>query len=193
MVTRRKVAGQSRRIRPEHLMINDAINTVVASKRSRAQNFLDKIQLDRHIMSQNQNPDFARDFVDVIELSSHSKLHNDYNYLDCVINFAYPLLKNQYAIYRENGRAVGYLSWAWFNPDTERDFFDIEKVVDDPAVVHSGTIGWIIDVIAPFGHARPTMRHATEIAHSRGIDPVQLKFQRNYVDGRSRRNVWTYR
>ena len=192
-MTRTKVGGQSRRILPEHLMISNTVDAIVTSKQSRAQNYLKQLKLDRRIMSYNQNPNFDQDFVSVIDLSSHSKLHCNYNYLDCVTNFAYPLLKNQYAIYRQHGDAVGYLSWAWFSENSEKDFYNTEKIVTDPDIFNSGTQGWIVDVIAPFGHVTHTVRHASAVARSRGVNPARFKFQRNYLNKSSRRNFWSHR
>lgn len=192
-MTRRRVGGQSRKINPEHLLITDTINTVISSSKSRAQNYLDKLKQDKQLFDFNQNQNFARDFAEVINLSNKSALHLDYNYLDCVINFAFPLFKNQYALYSVNGITVGYLSWAWFSKDTETDFYNTEKIITDPGIVNSGSQGWIVDVIAPHGHVRQTVRHATEVAHSRGVDTAKFKFQRNYVDKSSRKNFWTHR
>lgn len=192
-MTRRQVGGQSRRVRPEHLLINDTVNTVVTSSKSRAQNYLDKLKQDKQLFDFNQNQNFDRDFVEVINLSNKSALHLDYNYLDCVINFAFPLFKNQYALYNVNGIPLGYLSWAWFSKDTEADFYNTEKIITDPDIVNSGSQGWIIDVIAPHGHVRQTIKHASEVARGSGVDPAKFKFQRNYINKSSRRNFWIHR
>lgn len=192
-MTRKAVGGQSRRIRPEHLMINDTVDTIVTSKQSRAQNFLDRLKLDQRLMNYNQNPNFDKDFVSVINLSSASPLHKDYSYLDCVINFAYLLFKNQYALYRVDNSVVGYLSWAWFDRQAEQDFYNVDKIVTDPDIVRSGSQAWIVDVIAPYGHVKQTVRHATAVAHSQSIDSEKVKFQRNYINKSSRRNYWIHR
>jgi hemolysin-activating ACP:hemolysin acyltransferase len=192
-MTRRLTGTQSRQIRPEHLLINDTINTIVTSSKKRAEDYLEKLKQDNRMFSYNQNPNFDYDFVQVINLSSKSSLHKDYNYLDCVINFGYPLFKNQYAIYTVNNIAVGYLSWAWFNNKTEEDFYNVEKIIVDPNIVNSGSQGWVVDVIAPNGHVKQTVKHASEVARSQGVDPAKFKFQRNYVNKLSRRNFWSHR
>jgi len=192
-MTRRPVAGQSRQIRPEHLLVNDTLNTVVTSSKRRAHDYLKILKQDRNTFSHNQNLNFDRDFIRVVDLSIKSPLHKDYNYLDCLINFGYPLFKNQYAIYTVNDIVVGYLSWAWFSEETEEEFYDTEKIITDPGIVNSGSQGWIVDVIAPHGHVRQTVKHASEVARGRGVDPAKFKFQRNYTNKSSRRNFWTHR
>ena len=192
-MTRRRVGGQSRKIQPEHLLLVDNANTIVSSKTHRAKDYLNRLKQDKNIFSHNQNPNFDQDFVKVINLSNKSALHLDYNYLDCVINFAFPLFRNQYALYSVNGITVGYLSWAWFSKDTEADFYNTEKIITDPGIVSSGSQGWIIDVIAPHGHVRQTVKHASEVARSYDVDTAKFKFQRNYVNKSSRRNFWAHR
>lgn len=174
-------------------MINDTVDTIVTSKQSRAQNFLDRLKLDQRLMNYNQNPNFDKDFVSVVNLSSASPLHKDYSYLDCVINFAYLLFKNQYALYTVDNSVVGYLSWAWFDRQAEQDFYNVDKIVTDPDIVRSGSQAWIVDVIAPYGHVKQTVRHATAVAHSQSIDSEKVKFQRNYINKSSRRNYWIHR
>lgn len=186
------VAVQSKKTTPEQLLIKTA-ETVISSKHNRANVYLKKLKQNKTIFSYNQNPNFDSDFVAVVDLSMHSKLHSDYNYLDCVINFAYPLFKNQYAVYRHNNVVLGYLSWAWFSPTTEEYFYNNEKVIVDPDIVCSGTQGWIVDVIAPYGNVRQTVNHATEVARVQGVDSAKFKFQRNYLQKRSRRNFWSHR
>lgn len=185
--------SQNRKISAEEITAIKAANTVVSSLKSRGNEYLQKLKQDSQLFCYNQNLKFDRDFVDVINLSAKSKLHNSYNYLDCVINFAYPLFKNQYAVYRNNNIVLGYLSWAWFSPDTEQQFYNNNKIIVDPDIVCSGTQGWIIDVIAPFGHVRSTVKHATEVAKTLGVNPAKFKFQRNYLQKHSRRNFWHHR
>lgn len=192
-MTRKFVGRQSRQVRPEHLLINDTVDIVVSSKKHRACDYLTKLKQDKNIFSHNQNINFDYDFVEVVNLSTMSPLHKDYNYLDCVINFGYPLFKNQYALYSVNGITVGYLSWAWFSEETEEEFYNTEKIITDPDIVNSGSQGWIIDVIAPHGHVRQTVKHASDVARSRGVDPAKFKFQRNYTSKSSRRNFWIHR
>jgi hemolysin-activating ACP:hemolysin acyltransferase len=190
---RKKVAGQSRKINLEDILVNSSINTIVSSKKNRAQDYLNKLKQDKRLYSCNQNENFDRDFVKVVNLSAQSNLHVNYNYLDCVINFAFPLFKNQYALYSVNNITVGYLSWAWFSEQTEKDFYNTEKILPDPDIVNSGSQGWVIDVIAPHGHVKQTVKHASEVARSCGVDPAKFKFQRNYINKLSRRNFWVHR
>ena len=94
-MTRKLIGKQSRKILPEHQLINDTVNTIVTSKKTRAKDYLTKIKQDSNMFGHNQNPNFDRDFIEVVNLSSKSLLHADYNYLDCLVNFAFPLFKNQ--------------------------------------------------------------------------------------------------
>lgn len=183
---------RNRKINKEDLLVNDTINTIVTSKRRRAEDFLQRLKQDQ-LYAHNQNPNFDQDFVDVINLSTASALHCNYQYMDVVINFAFPLFKNQYALYQVNNKTVGYLSWAWFSTETEQQFFGSDRVICNPDIVTSGSVAWVIDVIAPFGHVKSTVKHATAIAHSRGVAPGSFKFQRNYTAKSSRKNFWQHR
>ena len=190
---RKNVAGQSRKVTKKHLLANAAQDTIVSSKRNIGNDYLQKLKKDVNFYAYNQNPNFDRDFVDVVNLSLESALHRDFQYLDAIVNFAFPLFVNQYAIYRVDGRTVGYLSWGWFSPETEAQYFDPEVIPADPDIIVSGGNGWIIDVIAPYGHVRETVKHATKTAKSVGVNPAKFKFQRNYVSKASRKNTWVHR
>jgi hemolysin-activating ACP:hemolysin acyltransferase len=191
-MVRKPVPGQHRKITPEHLLVNATVNSVVTSKQQRAPQYLEKLKQNKTIFSHNQNLNFEKDFVEVVNLGLLSELHCNYSYMDCVINFAFPLFKNQYVLYRDNNRTLGYLSWAWFSSETEQDFYNSQKILTDPDIFCSGPQGWIIDVIAPFGHAKATVKHASTVARARGIDAGKFKFQRNYVNKTSRRNFCNY-
>jgi hemolysin-activating ACP:hemolysin acyltransferase len=190
---RKQVAGQSRQVKKEHLLAASESDTIVNSKKSRAQDYLQRLKNDEFIFSHNKNSNFDHDFVDVVNLSSNSALHKEYGYVDCVINFAYPLLKNQYAVYKVDNKTVGYASWAWFSQETEEIFFSESKITAEPNIVNSGKICWIIDVIAPFGHARQTVVYATKLSKEQGIDTENVKFQRNYTNKKSRINHWIHK
>lgn len=66
-----------------------------------------------------------------------------------------PLALNQYQLYQEeNGdRPTGLVTWAWFSPEVEQEYVRNSKALQ-PADWNSGERGWIIDFIAPFGHAK---------------------------------------
>jgi hemolysin-activating ACP:hemolysin acyltransferase len=183
---------RNRKINKEDLLVNETINTIVTSKKRRAEDFLQRLKQDQ-LYAHNLNSNFDQDFVDVINLSAASALHCNYQYMDVVINFAFPLFKNQYALYQVNNKTVGYLSWAWFSTETEQQFFGSDRVICNPDIVTSGSVAWVIDVIAPFGHVKSTVKHATAIAHSRGVAPGSFKFQRNYTAKSSRKNFWQHR
>ena len=191
-MTKLFVVSRKRKVKPEDLLINSTADTIVSSKRSRADEFLQQLKQD-NLYTHNQNPNFDQDFVDVVNLSAASALHCDYQYLDAVINFAFPLFKNQYALYKINGVTVGYASWAWFSAETEEKFFNPKTVVVDPGIVKSGPIAWVIDVIAPHGHVPQTVKHATAVAQSSGVAAGGFKFQRNYTAKVSRKNLWQHR
>jgi hemolysin-activating ACP:hemolysin acyltransferase len=183
---------RNRKVNKEDLLISNTFNSIVASKKRRAEDFLQSLKQDQ-LYTHNQNPNFDRDFVDVINLSTASALHCDYEYLDVVINFAFPLFKNQYALYQVNNKTVGYLSWGWFSLETEALFFNTKKVAVDPDIVRSGSVSWVIDVIAPYGDVKATVKHATAVAKTQGVMPGGFKFQRNYTSKTSRKNMWQHR
>ena len=186
------ISNRNQRVKKEDLLINATHDTIVSSKRSRADVFLQRLKQDVMYLH-NQNPNFDRDFVEVVNLSAASLLHCNYEYLDVVINFAFPLFKNQYALYTVNNKTVGYLSWGWFSLETEALFFDTKKVAVDPDIVRSGSVSWVIDVIAPYGDVKATVKHATAVAKTQGVEPGGFRFQRNYTAKTSRKNIWQHR
>ena len=186
------IPKRNQRVKKEDLLINATHDTIVSSKRSRADVFLKKLK-NSEFYQHNQNPRFDADFVEVVNLSTASPLHCDYQYIDAVINFAFPLFKNQFALYTVDNKTVGYLSWGWFSLESEALFFDPDRLSVDPDIVCSGSVSWIIDVIAPYGDVRATVKHATAVAKSKGVAPGSFKFQRNYTSKSARKNIWKHR
>lgn len=145
------------------------------------------------LYTHNINPNFDADFLSVVNLSRDSAVHNNFDYLDVTTNFAMPLLMNSYILYLENNVARGYLSWALFDEENERTFFNDRKLVTNPKAVLSGDRMWVIDLIAPYGHVKQTVKTATAHLKSIGIDRAKMKFVREYKDGSRRPSVWNHK
>ena len=66
--------------------------------------------------------------------------------------YVLPVLDNgQFALFTEQGRVFGYLSWAAFNQETEAQYLQSDNVLHISANWQSGNRIWLIDWFAPFG------------------------------------------
>lgn len=163
---------------------------IPTSNSSRGKTILDQITKDPDLIKHNANANFNKDFLDLFKLAQGSKLHKDYDYVQCVQNFAYPLFRGYYILHRENNAPLSYISWGFFDPKLATQFFKSDHMVLDPMCVNSGKEGWIIDIIAPAGHIAPIVNKATEWAKQHGYAPIDLHFIRHYANGKSRHNIW---
>ena len=87
---------------------------------------------------------------EVTWLMTQSELHRDWP-LASVVQWVLPaLLNNQYRLYRQNDRPIGYVSWGWLSAEAETGY------VQDPSSLQpkdwqSGDRLWLLDWIAPGG------------------------------------------
>ena len=93
----------------------------------------------------------------VIFLMMSSKVHRDW-YIKDIEAWVLPALQlNQYRLLHDNGKPVGYVSWAYLRKEIARAF------VEDNAIIpleewNCGEMIWSIDFIAPFGHVRQLVK-----------------------------------
>lgn len=90
---------------------------------------------------------------DLLELLSHSPIHAKYGPARLRRWFAVPEGLGQMLPFRDpSGALVGVLTWALLSEEAETRF--LAGVPLEPADWHSGDRLWVVDFVAPHGHAR---------------------------------------
>lgn len=89
---------------------------------------------------------------EVTSLLLSSSLHRKYLINDIASIFMPAIHLNQFKIYKVNKVPVGIITWGYFSDEIERKFIDGQYPVK-LADWKSGKNGWVMDFIAPFGHA----------------------------------------
>lgn len=85
----------------------------------------------------------------------HSDFHRKMS-LHYLASYLLPAIKHgQFVMIAEEGRALAYLSWAFFDEKTEQYFLE---TAGSKMSVESWLCGermWLVDIMAPFGHLKP--------------------------------------
>ncbi|OGT91057.1 MAG: hypothetical protein A2514_09320 [Gammaproteobacteria bacterium RIFOXYD12_FULL_61_37] len=89
---------------------------------------------------------------EIVGLMLGSEMYRRYFINDIGAVFLPPIHLNQFRIYRQGERPVGLVTWAWLTEETERKYV-AGKYNLRPEDWNAGDLGWIIDFMAPFGHA----------------------------------------
>jgi cytolysin-activating lysine-acyltransferase len=90
---------------------------------------------------------------EVVSLLVGSNFHRRY-FIDDIGAVILPALDcNQFRIYKEKGRVVGFISWAYLTSEVDKKYSlgKYNLKLDD---WYKGDILWTIDFAAPFGHAK---------------------------------------
>lgn len=91
---------------------------------------------------------------EVASLMIASDLHIDYRMADIRDIFAPAIDCNQFRIYHnQNGFPVGFVAWAFLSDEIDKLYAE-GKYKIKPTDWNSGNNGWIIELIAPFGHGK---------------------------------------
>jgi len=89
---------------------------------------------------------------EIINLMHFSQVHSGYTVADIGRVIVPPVLLDQYTLVRHDGRLVGYGSYALLSEEAETGFIaGTRKMVADDW--KAGDRLWLMDVLAPFGHA----------------------------------------
>lgn len=67
-----------------------------------------------------------------------------------------PLLFGQFKLYRHEQKPIAYTSWALMSPEAEERFLASRGRIEIEDW-RSGDRLWIMDLVAPFGHAKPVI------------------------------------
>ena len=95
-----------------------------------------------------------------------------------------PLRLGQFQIYRSRRGPVGFVAWAFLEPETARAYAAGDHELE-PADWRAGDELWFIEFIAPAGHAATIVRDLRR----RLFPDAQARSLRRYVDGRAPRIV----
>jgi cytolysin-activating lysine-acyltransferase len=94
---------------------------------------------------------------EIVWLLGYSDLHRDWP-IGSIRQWVLPAIEyNQFRVYRRHGKPQGYVSWAWMSKACEEAY-----ITHTPSLNaedwQSGSRGWIIDFVAPFGDAKAMVR-----------------------------------
>ena len=76
---------------------------------------------------------------------------------DLLYYFFPPLYLNQFRLYKRNNTLVGFISWAYFSLQKEREYQQGQFTIST-SDWRSGDRLWFVDFIAPFGDAKDMIR-----------------------------------
>ena len=90
---------------------------------------------------------------EVTSLLICSDLHRKYLVDDIGLVFLPPIDLDQFRIYKANEQPIALITWAFLTEDIEKKYLTGNYTLthDD---WHSGDRAWVIDFLAPFGHAK---------------------------------------
>lgn len=121
------------------------------------------------------------DLVAIMSLMANSDFHRQWS-PKAVLNWIFPpVLHGQYVILRDTGKAVGTATWA-FTDDAGQDALKRNSRPLTLAEWRSGKHIWVVDFIAPFGHARVLSRLLRTLAIDAGLADQTVHRIRRYAD-----------
>ncbi len=131
-------------------------------------------------MSSNFNSNANQDkklklIGEVIYLMSASSIHKYFQVID-INNYILPAINlNQFRIYHNSTRPVGFVTWAYFSDEVEKKF------ISGPTILkleewQSGDNFFFIDFIAPFGHAQKIIQDLRDNIFPDGVGKA-LRFK----------------
>jgi cytolysin-activating lysine-acyltransferase len=97
--------------------------------------------------------------VDSLYLFNQSPDHRIYTLTEFNSYLIFPLLHDKLRIFYENGKPVSLVTWCWFTNEQAELFLNEQyQPVESDYARDNGDQLWGIEFIAPYGHARQTMR-----------------------------------
>lgn len=106
----------------------------------------------RHVEEQSRRGGHAI-LGEVVRLMLASKLHRGWP-LRLIELYVLPALHHQqFRLYRDETRAIGYVSWAWLSQTVEDRYLagGYQLTLQD---WKSGDLPWIVDFVVPYGHIK---------------------------------------
>lgn len=117
-------------------------------------------------------------------LMSHSDLHSEWTALDVYHWIMPPVALGQYVLFKEAGRPVAMATWAFVDDEVHRVLRSNERPLH-PAEWQGGKNIWVMDLIAPFGHARRIVRELRNVAVRDGLENMTVHWKRRYMKART--------
>ena len=117
--------------------------------------------------------------LSVVELMQHSKVHDKLNVSDICRRFVAPIKLSQYVIYAEGDELKAFASIGFFSDAVSEGFTaGTHRIKEEDW--NSGNNIWLVDVLAPFGHARQITRSVRTLLYGKGYKGHRINFRRNY-------------
>lgn len=112
--------------------------------------------------------------VDSLYLFNQSPDHRIYTLTEFNTYLIYPLLHHKLRIFYDQDKPVSLVTWCWFTHEQATLFLHEKYEPTEYDYVRTdGDQLWGIEFIAPFGHARQTMKHMkTFHAEQRGKSEI---------------------
>lgn len=127
----------------------------------------------------SDNVSTAEMFAHVAQLMTHSPLHKRWA-LEELFRLILPPMQLNQAVYEvENGKLVGFGTFALLPEDKAKAFLRREYRIQ-PQDFKSGECPVLVDAIAPFGHANKVTRKIRNALIDAGFRGTPILFRRDY-------------
>jgi hemolysin-activating ACP:hemolysin acyltransferase len=108
--------------------------------------------------------DSSKAVVDCLYLFNQSPDHRIYTLTEFNSYAIYPIIHNKIRIFYDQDKPISLVTWCWFTNEQSDLFLQEEyEPVESDYVRTNGDQLWGIEFIAPYGHARKTMKQMKSI------------------------------
>lgn len=114
----------------------------------------------------------------LVALMAASPIHREWTVSDFGRLIVPPLLLGQHAIVRVNSRVVAWGSWALLDEEAEEGYVSGTRKLQ-ASDWRIGDRLWIVDAVAPWGHARDLTAAMHAELTRRGMAGRTIRFRRN--------------
>jgi cytolysin-activating lysine-acyltransferase len=105
--------------------------------------------------------------VDSLFLFNASPNHRNYSLVDFNHTLIFPLLHNKLRVFYDQTKPVSLVTWCWLSDEQSEQFLsDGLNLTEEDYSKDSGDKLWGIEFIAPYGHARKTLKNMRQICHT---------------------------
>jgi len=156
---------------------------VLTSKRDKANQFLKAIKAE----VPGWRDELDRDFLDYMMLSESAPNHSN-DILEVIYaEILLPMMAGNYIILRDGDKAVAYASWGFFSKEVSNNKLTARRSLLTKDDYDTGREIWLMDVIAPHGHAKQIIAELVKRKHDLGLHDDRIHFRRSYAQQRSQR------
>lgn len=135
---------------------------------------------------------FSEQLGMAVSLMGHCRNYLMYQVL-CLRLWTEPAIRHKQIkfFFDERGRLIGYITWAYLASDVEHRLIHDPNVLLHESEWNEGGSLWILDFVAPFGHAWAIVRHAMTRMFP---DHMEARSLRRNPDGSVRKiSIWQKR